>query len=129
MSTPNGNKIVRKVTLGIVAIAAAVLSMTAATVPASAAPATNLAPTAIAQRGSGTVSDPWVPMLQAHITCNTAGIYGNYSGGSHKSWITDLPVGTPIGVRYITSDGRSSDVLWHGGGTWGFVLASCWALN
>ena len=123
MSTTNRTKIVRKISVGVVALAASVLSMTAATAPAVAAPAPTL------KGGSGTVSDPWVPMLSAHITCATAGLYGNYSGGSHKSWITDLPAGTSIGVRYITSDGRSSDVLWHAGGTWGFVLASCWALG
>jgi hypothetical protein len=106
----------RKMSLGVAAVATSALALTVAAGPASAA-------------GSGTVNDPWVPMRNAHTTCQSTGLYGNYTNGQHLNKITDLPAGTYIGVRYITSDGRSADVLWHGGGTWGFMLTSCFAFS
>ena len=102
------------------AAATAALALTAAAGTATAASPRD---------GSGTVNDPWVPMRDAHTTCQSTGIYGNYSGGQHRDKIADLPQGTDIGVRYVTSDGRSADVLWHAGGTWGFMLRSCFSFG
>lgn len=113
------SRIPRKLTLGLVALVAAVLPLTAATAPAAAS----------ARGGAGTLTNPWVPPLNAHTTCATTGIYGNYFHGQHLDKITDLPANTYVLVRYITSDGRSADVLWHDGGTWGFILTSCFAFS
>lgn len=112
---------VRRLLGGVLALATAGLTLTVAA-PATAAPATITS-------GNGTVNSPWVPMLSAHTTCQSTGLYGNYYNGRHLDKITDLPAGTWIGVRYITSDGRSADVLWHNHGTWGFMLTSCFAFD
>jgi len=74
--------------------------------------------------GSGTVNDPWVPMRNATVVCQSATLFGNYSGGSHSNPIATYGYGAGIGVRYLTSDGRSSMVHPWGAG-WGFMLRSC----
>ncbi|HEX6342254.1 hypothetical protein [Umezawaea sp.] len=108
--------------LAIVLLAAALSTSVA---PASAAPGSPVT----VQAGSGTVSDPWVPMREAHTTCESTTLFGNYSGGVHRDPIVVLPRGTWIGVRYITGDGRSADVLWHNHSQWGFMLRSCFAFD
>lgn len=105
------------------------LALAVATAALALTTATGTATAATPRSGSGTLHDPWVPMRDAHTTCQSTGLYGNYTNGQHLNKITDLPQGTWIGVRYITSDGRSADVLWHGGGTWGFMLTSCFAFG
>jgi hypothetical protein len=102
-----------------IAAATATLALTTAGAAGAASP----------RGGSGTVGDPWVPMRNAHVTCQTAGLYGNYSNGHHSNKIKDLPAGTWLGVRYRTSDGNSADVLWHDGDKWGFMLTSCFAFG
>ncbi|MEU5695288.1 hypothetical protein [Actinosynnema sp. NPDC020468] len=87
------------------------------------------APGAASAAGSGTVSDPWVPMREAHTTCESTTLFGNYGGGVHRDPIVVLPRGTWIGVRYVTSDGRSADVLWHNHSQWGFLLRSCFSFD
>ncbi|NUT91045.1 MAG: hypothetical protein HOY78_03355 [Saccharothrix sp.] len=79
--------------------------------------------------GSGTLNDPWVPMRSAHTTCESTTLFGNYYNGAHYDPIASLPRGTWIGVRYITGDGRSADVLWHYHDKWGFMLRSCFAFD
>ncbi|QQQ74130.1 hypothetical protein IOD16_23245 [Saccharothrix sp. 6-C] len=108
----------------LLVLAGAVLALTGITGPASAQPDPI---TALA--GSGTVNDPWVPMREAHTTCESTTLFGNYYGGVHRDPIVVLPRGTWIGVRYITSDGRSADVLWHNHSQWGFMLRSCFAFD
>jgi hypothetical protein len=109
----------------VTALLAAILSASVAATPASAAPDSPIT----AQGGSGTVGDPWVPMREAHTTCDSATLFGNYSGGVHRDPIVVLPRGTWIGVRYVTGDGRSADVLWHNHSQWGFLLRSCFAFD
>ncbi|WP_326836483.1 hypothetical protein VSH64_16485 [Amycolatopsis rhabdoformis] len=83
-----------------------------------------------AQSGSGTISDPWVPTRAAHITCQTATLFGNYTPGQgHADPIDTLVQGNYIGVRYITADHYSADVFWHGKSKWGFLLRSCFSLD
>ncbi|MGC4936760.1 hypothetical protein [Kribbella sp. DT2] len=82
--------------------------------------------TVTAQRGTGTLEDPWVPMLSARITCDTATLFGNYSPeDGHKNKIKELEAGTWMGVRYIVAGGYSANVLWHGGDKWGFLRKDC----
>ncbi|SEF36395.1 hypothetical protein SAMN05421837_110150 [Amycolatopsis pretoriensis] len=103
--------------------AAAVLAVAAAAVTAAPAHAT-------VQSGSGTINDPWVPTRAAHITCQTATLFGNYTPGQgHSDPIATLVQGNYIGVRYITADHYSADVFWHGSSKWGFLLRDCFALN
>ncbi len=80
--------------------------------------------------GSGTISDPWNPTRAAHISCDSATLFANYSAsGGHRDPIATLYRGNYIGVRYITSNNYSADVFWHGTSRWGFVLRSCFTLN
>lgn len=100
------------------ALAVAVAALTAA--PADAT----------VQSGSGTITDPWVPTRAAHVTCQTATLFGNYTPGQgHSDPIATLVQGNYIGVRYITADHYSADVFWHGTSKWGFLLRDCFALN
>jgi hypothetical protein len=78
--------------------------------------------------GSGTVNDPWVPMRNATVICQSATLWGNYSGGVHRTPIATYYAGAGIGVRYITGDGRSAMVHPWGAG-WGFMLRSCVQLH
>ncbi|WP_424185082.1 hypothetical protein ACOBQX_24760 [Actinokineospora sp. G85] len=95
----------------------------------AAAALVGLAGTARAD-GSGTINDPWNPTRAAHITCDTATLFANYSaGGGHRDPIATLHKGNYIGVRYITSNNYSADVFWHGTSKWGFVLRDCFTLN
>lgn len=120
--------------LGVSVLAAAAVA-TMASAPAQAQPTSAHNASAVQnvegpQRdGSGTVSDPWVPMRSAHVTCQTATLFGNYSNHHHSDPIATLTVGTWIGVRYVTSDNYSADVLWHYHGQWGFMLRSCFAFG
>ncbi|MFI9011057.1 hypothetical protein ACIGNX_27865 [Actinosynnema sp. NPDC053489] len=115
----------KRTTAGVLAaLVALVLSAFAGAAPAVATPGPV---TALA--GSGTVNDPWVPMREAHTTCDSTTLFGNYSGGTHQDPIVVLPRGTWIGVRYITGDGRSAMVLWHNHSQWGFLLRSCFAFD
>ncbi|MFE2758250.1 hypothetical protein ACFXGA_40255 [Actinosynnema sp. NPDC059335] len=118
------NRPMRTISGVLVALVALVLSTTAATAPAVAAP-----DPVTALAGSGTVNDPWVPMREAHTTCESTTLFGNYSGGVHRDPIVVLPRGTWIGVRYITGDGRSAMSLWHNHSQWGFLLRSCFAFD
>ncbi|MGK3205842.1 hypothetical protein [Amycolatopsis sp. MEPSY49] len=103
--------------------AAALLAIAAAAVTAAPAHAT-------VQSGSGTIGDPWVPTRAAHITCQTATLFGNYTPGQgHSDPIATLVQGNYIGVRYITADHYSADVFWHGTSKWGFLLRDCFTLN
>ncbi|MCR6487553.1 hypothetical protein M8542_32475 [Amycolatopsis sp. OK19-0408] len=105
------------------ACVAALLAGTAAGLAAVPAAAT-------VQSGSGTIGDPWVPTRAAHITCETATLFGNYTAGQgHSDPIATLVRGNYIGVRYITADHNSADVFWHGTSKWGFLLRDCFALN
>ena len=105
----------------------AVLGMaTAGTAQASPAPAA--APAAVhPMAGSGTVDDPWVPMKNATIVCDSATQFGNYTPGvGHSDPINTLYRGYAIGVRYETSDHNSVMAFYAGATTkWGFVLRSC----
>ena len=118
------SKPARKVLVGLLAMAMTLLIAGTAASPATASEST-------VQSGSGTVSNPWVPPRNAHTTCQTTGIYGNYSIPEHKHLdkFADLPHWTYIVVRYITSDGRSADVYWVNGKRWGFVLTSCFVFT
>ncbi|OLR95142.1 hypothetical protein [Actinokineospora bangkokensis] len=85
---------------------------------------------ATAQSGSGTINDPWQPTRAAHISCQSATLFANYSPTEgHRDPIATLYQGNYIGVRYITSNGYSADVFWHGTSQWGFLLRSCFTLN
>jgi hypothetical protein len=76
--------------------------------------------------GSGTVSDPWVPAVNIHTTCQSTTLFGNYTPGQgHSDPIASLPAGTWLTARYVTSDGNSDMALWKDGGVWGFLLQSC----
>lgn len=77
--------------------------------------------------GSGTVDDPWVPMKNATIVCDSATQFGNYTPGvGHSDPINTLYRGYAIGVRYETSDHNSVMAYYAGANTkWGFVLRSC----
>lgn len=77
--------------------------------------------------GSGTVSDPWVPMKTARIICQSATQFGNYTPGvGHSDPINTLYYGYDIGVRYETADHNSVMAYYAGANTkWGFVLRSC----
>lgn len=116
-----------------VAAAAAVLTATAAVGLVTAGPVhASSAPRATSSvvhpmSGSGTVSDPWVPMKNATIVCDSATQFGNYTPGvGHSDPINTLYRGYAIGVRYETSD-RNSVMAFYSGATtkWGFVLRSC----
>ncbi|MEV4147974.1 hypothetical protein AB0J40_30200 [Amycolatopsis sp. NPDC049691] len=103
--------------------AAAALAVAVAALAAAPADAT-------VQSGSGTITDPWVPTRAAHVTCQTATLFGNYTPGQgHSDPIATLVQGNYIGVRYITADHYSADVFWHGTSKWGFLLRDCFALN
>ncbi|HEY0641055.1 MAG TPA: hypothetical protein VGD67_25770 [Pseudonocardiaceae bacterium] len=108
MSVRPARRITRAVAMAILSLLAPVVLFTGS---ASAA-------------GSGTVSDPWVPMRSATVVCQSATLWGNYSGGSHSNPIATYYYGAGIGVRYITGDGRSAMVHPWGDG-WGFMLRSC----
>jgi hypothetical protein len=77
--------------------------------------------------GSGTVDDPWVPMKNATIVCDSATQFGNYTPGvGHSDPINTLYRGTAIGVRYETSDHNSVMAYYAAANTkWGFILRSC----
>ncbi|WBQ05405.1 hypothetical protein [Kribbella sp. CA-293567] len=78
------------------------------------------------QRGTGTLTDPWVPMLSARTTCDSTTLFGNYSSSTgHRDPIVTLPAGTWMGVRYLVRGGYSANVLWHGGDKWGFMRDDC----
>ncbi|MGA8114750.1 MAG: hypothetical protein WCA46_13885 [Actinocatenispora sp.] len=114
-------------------LAAAAVVGTAAPVQAHTAPSRTTTAQSVEgpqRSGSGTVNDPWVPMREAHTTCQSATLFGNYSGSAgHSNPIASLPAGTWIGVRYVTSNNYSADVLWHNHGQWGFMLRSCFAFD
>jgi len=98
--------------------------------PAQASPASATRATPGTVRpmdGSGTVSDPWVPMKNATIVCDSATQFGNYTPGvGHSDPINTLYRGYAIGVRYETSDRNSVMAYYAGANTkWGFVLRSC----
>lgn len=83
--------------------------------------------------GSGTAADPWVPAKGAHISCQSAGRYQNYTDGSHN--LTNqvrsddyptLPNGAYISVRYETGDRYAVMAMYHDATTkWAFILRSC----
>lgn len=77
--------------------------------------------------GSGTVDDPWVPVKNATIVCDSATQYGNYTpGAGHSDPINTLYRGAQIGVRYETSDHNSVMAKYSDAVTkWGFILRSC----
>ena len=77
--------------------------------------------------GSGTVDDPWVPMKNATIVCDSATQFGNYTPGvGHSDPINTLYRGYQIGVRYETPDHNSVMAYYANAVTkWGFVLRSC----
>lgn len=105
------------------ACAAALLAVAAGGLAVAPAEAT-------VQSGIGTIGDPWVPTRAAHITCDTATLFGNYTAGQgHSDPIATLVRGNYIGVRYITSDHNSADVFWHGTSKWGFLLRGCFSLD
>mgnify|MGYP001085449358 CR=1 FL=1 len=119
---------IRRALRGAVIPALALAALFGATT-AQAAPVAESGPIG-ALAGSGTVNDPWVPMRNARTTCQSTTLFGNYTPGSgHASPITVLPANTWLGVRYITSDGNSADVLWHDGDKWGFLLRSCFTFT
>lgn len=99
---------------------------TAGTAQASSAPR---AASAVVRpmSGSGTVDDPWVPMKNATIVCDSATQFGNYTPGvGHSDPINTLYRGYAIGVRYETPDRNSVMAYYAGANTkWGFVLRSC----
>ncbi|MEV8377378.1 hypothetical protein AB0P21_31855 [Kribbella sp. NPDC056861] len=113
-------------TAAVLALPFATLALLAPATQAHAVDVNPDGPSATTQRGTGTLTDPWVPMLSARITCNTATLFGNYSAGTgHLNPIKELPAGTWMGVRYIVSGGYSANVLWHGGDKWGFMRKDC----
>ncbi len=125
-----------KVAAPILTLLAAAAVLTTASAPVEAHPATAHGTSVThnvegPQRdGSGTVNDPWVPMRSAHTTCQSTTLFGNYSGSrGHTDPIASLPTGTWLGVRYVTSNNYSADVLWHNHGQWGFLLRSCFAFD
>lgn len=105
------------------AVAGVVTAGSAQASPASAAASALVHP----MDGSGTVTDPWVPMKNATIVCDSATQFGNYTPGSgHSDPINTLYRGYAIGVRYETSDHNSVMAYYAGADTkWGFVLRSC----
>ncbi|EWC64071.1 hypothetical protein UO65_0598 [Actinokineospora spheciospongiae] len=108
----------------------AAVALAAATALGGLAATTAQADTVGALSGSGTISDPWNPTHAAHITCNSATLFANYSpSAGHRDPIATLSQGNYIGVRYITSNNYSADVFWHGTSQWGFLLRSCFSLN
>ncbi len=95
---------------------------------AQASSATHASPAVVhPMDGSGTVSDPWVPMKNATIVCDSATQFGNYTpGAGHSDPINTLYRGYAIGVRYETDDRNSVMAYYAGANTkWGFVLRSC----
>jgi hypothetical protein len=93
---------------------------------ASSAQASPYEPDPTPQRGTGTLTDPWVPMLSARTTCSSTTLFRNYSPGTgHQDVVAVLPAGTWMGVRYIVSGGYSANVLWHNHDVWGFMRDDC----
>jgi len=63
-----------------------------------------------------------------HITCNTAGLYANYTNGRMYDKWRDIPYGERVGWRRNTDDGRAAVVLDYAPeNIWGFVFRSCLA--
>lgn len=55
----------------------------------------------------------------------SAGIYGNYRGGSHQNFYAEIDSSFPLAWRWVSQDGRSVAVnLWPGTehAVWAFVL-------
>ncbi len=77
--------------------------------------------------GAGTVDDPWVPVKNATIVCDSATQFGNYTpGAGHSDPINTLYRGYVVGVRYETSDHYSVMAKYSDATTkWGFILRSC----
>ncbi|WP_255952387.1 hypothetical protein [Streptomyces odontomachi] len=63
--------------------------------------------------------------LEYKVTCQSAGMYGNYRGGHHLTHRVDLPVNTPVGWRWTTSDGQSAVVRWDAGDLWAYIPRDC----
>lgn len=59
------------------------------------------------------------------VTCQDAGLYGNYRGSRHLNRHYNLGYGTPVGWRYTTGDRRSAMVRYDAGNKWGFILRKC----
>lgn len=58
----------------------------------------------------------------------TAGLYGNYRGGSHKNFYVNIDSSTPLSWRWISDDGRSVAVNYYPGDEarsgWAFIRRS-----
>jgi hypothetical protein len=63
--------------------------------------------------------------LEYQVTCQSAGMYGNYRGGRHLTHRVDLPLGTPVGWRWTTADGQSAVVRWDAGDLWAYIPRNC----
>ena len=69
----------------------------------------------------------------AIVTCQSAGLYGNYSPGDLRDKRYDVYYGNKIGVRKGAGDSYAAVVLDYGPNTWGFMqrdcLTRCWGPN